>query len=142
MRVLALDVGDRRVGVAVSDPTGTLARPLQALERASRVEDYAAITALVTELAVELVVVGQPLSLDGSEGPQARRIGRYAKALAESLPVPVVMWDERFSTAAAEEVLLHSRGKKKRQRARSGGELDAIAAAVILQSYLDNQKVS
>jgi putative Holliday junction resolvase len=84
-------------------------------------------------------VVGQPLSLNGSEGPQARRIARYADLLAEHLSVPVVSWDERYTTAEAEEILLQSRSKKKRRRARSDGSLDGIAAAVILQSYLDSR---
>jgi putative Holliday junction resolvase len=139
MRVLALDVGERRIGIAISDPTGSLARPLQTLVRGSREEDFDAIAALVAEHDVGLVVVGQPLSLDGTEGPQARRVARYALALAARLPVQVVSWDERFTTAAADEILRQSRKEKKRRRARADGELDAIAAAVILQSYLDGK---
>jgi len=138
VRVLALDVGERRVGIAIGDPTGTVARPLQALVRGSREEDFAAITALVAEHDVGLVVVGQPLSLDGTEGPQARRVARYAEALAAMLPVPVVAWDERFTTVAAEDILRQNRRQKKRQ-ARTRGEVDSIAAAVILQGYLASQ---
>jgi putative Holliday junction resolvase len=138
VRVLALDMGERRVGVAVSDPTGTVARPLQTLVRGSRQEDFAAIAGLVAEYDVELLVVGRPLSLDGTEGPQARRVIRYVEALAARLPIRVVLWDERFTTAAAQEILRQSRGKKRRRQARSAGEVDAIAAAVILQSYLDS----
>lgn len=138
MRVLALDMGERRVGVAVSDPTGTVARPLQTLVRGSRQEDFAAIAGLVAEYDVELLVVGRPLSLDGTEGPQARRVIRYVEALAARLPIRVVLWDERFTTAAAQEILRQSRGKKRRRQARNAGEVDAIAAAVILQSYLDS----
>lgn len=125
------------MGVAVSDPTGTVARPLQTLVRGSRQEDFAAIAGLVAEHDAELLVVGRPLSLDGTEGPQARRINRYVEALAARLPIRVVLWDERFTTAAAQEILRQSRGKKRRRQARSAGEVDAIAAAVILQSYLD-----
>jgi len=138
MRVLALDVGERRVGVAISDSTGTVARPLQTLVRGSREEDFAAIAVIVAEHNIGLVVVGQPLSLDGTEGPQARRVARYAEALTATLPVPVVAWDERFTTVTAEEILRQRRRQKKR-RARTRGEVDAIAAAVILQSYLDSQ---
>jgi putative Holliday junction resolvase len=138
VRVLALDMGERRVGVAVSDPTGTVARPLQTLARGSRQEDFAAIAGLVAEYDVGLVVVGRPLSLDGTEGPQARRVIRYVEALAARLPIRVVLWDERFTTAVAQEILRQSRGKKRRRQARSAGEVDAIAAAVILQSYLDS----
>lgn len=142
MRILALDVGERRIGVAVSDPTGTLARPLQTLARGSREEDFIAITALVAEEHAELVVVGRPLGLDGSEGPQARRIARYAEALAAHLSVPLVLWDERYTTAEAEEILRRRRTEKRRRRARAAGDLDAIAAAVILQSYLDSHRAA
>jgi putative Holliday junction resolvase len=138
VRVLGLDPGERRIGIAISDPTGTLAHPLQTLVRGSREEDFAAIAALVAEHDVELVVVGRPLSLDGTEGPQARRVARYMDALAACLPVPVVSWDERFTTAAADEILRQIRGRKGRRRARARGQVDAIAAAVILQSYLDS----
>ena len=139
MRILGLDIGERRIGVAISDPTGTVARPLQTLVRGSREEDLVAITALVAEHDAGLIVVGQPLSLDGTEGPQARRIARYADMLAEQLSVPVVSWDERFTTVAAEEILTQGRSRKKRRRARVEGKVDAIAAAVILRSYLDSQ---
>jgi putative Holliday junction resolvase len=139
MRILALDVGERRVGVAISDPTGALARPLQVLERGSREKDFATIADLVAEHDVGLVVVGMPFSLDGTEGPQARRIASYAEGMADHLPIEVILWDERFTTAEAEEILRQSRSEKKRRRARSSGELDAIAAAVILQSYLDSR---
>ena len=138
MRILGLDPGERRIGIAISDPTGTLARPLQTLVRGSREEDFAAIAALVAEHNVELVVVGQPLSLDGTEGPQARLVARYADALAACLPVPLISWDERFTTVAADEILRQTRGRKGRRRAYTKGRVDAIAAAVILQSYLDS----
>ena len=137
MRVLALDVGERRIGVAVSDPGGSLARPLRTLRRGSRQEDFAAIAALVAEQDAGLVVVGKPLSLDGTEGPQARRVARYAEALAAHLPVRVVLWDERFTTTEAQEIL-RRRTKERQRRARAAGEVDAIAAAVILQGYLDS----
>jgi putative Holliday junction resolvase len=140
MRLLGLDVGERRIGVAVSDPTGTIARPLHALERASRKDDFVAIAALVGEYNVAAVVVGQPLSLDGSVGPQARRVARYAEALAQHLHVPVIPWDERFSTARADEILRETRSEKAKRRARANGEIDALAAAVILQGYLDSTR--
>jgi putative holliday junction resolvase len=138
MRVLGLDFGERRVGIAISDPTGTIARPLQVLMRASREEDFAALAAIVAEHGVERIVVGQPLSLDGTEGPQARHVAGYAAALADALPVEVVSWDERFTTITADEILRQTRKEKDRRRARGGGEIDAIAAAVILQGYLDS----
>ncbi len=135
-RVLALDLGERRIGVAVGDPTGTVARPVTTIVRASRQDDFEAIARLVDEYEVERVVVGLPLSLDGTEGPQARQTRRYAERLAQALSVPIEFWDERYSSVRAKEILKRKgRGRKKRQRAR--GDVDATAAAVFLQSYLD-----
>lgn len=136
MRILGLDLGQRRIGVAISDPTGIVAHPLQTIERRSRGEDFARIAALVTEYQVGLVVVGMPLTLRGEVGPQARQYERYAQALAAALPVPLQMWDERYSTAEAIEVLQQTR---KKSRDVKKGEVDAVAAAVILQSFLDSQ---
>jgi len=135
MRVLALDVGDRRVGVAISDPTHSLARSLGVIERASRQEDFAAVAGLVEQHEVERVVVGYPRSLNGTAGEQAEKVERYAVALAEVLTVPVLLWDERLSTVSAERLMREAglRGKKKRER------VDAVAAAVILQDYLDSE---
>jgi putative Holliday junction resolvase len=134
-----LDVGQRHIGVAISDPTGTIARPLQTLTHRSREEDFSAISDLIEEHDVDAVVVGRPISLDGAIGPQAQRVDHYTEALAEHLDVPVVPWDERFSTATADEILRETRKEKAKRRARANGEIDAIAAAVILRSYLDSQ---
>ncbi len=142
MRILGLDFGERRVGIAISDPTGTIARPLQVLVRASRKEDFDAIAAIVAEHDVGLVVIGQPLSLDGTAGPQARRVAGYTAALADFLPVEVISWDERFTTVTADEIMRQNRKEKDRRRARGGGEIDTIAAAVILQGYLDSKNNS
>jgi putative Holliday junction resolvase len=135
-RVLALDVGERRIGVAVSDPTGILARPLTTIVRASRQADFEAIAALLERYAIERVVVGLPLSLDGTEGPQAVKIRRYGERLVAALEVPIEFWDERYSSAVAIEILQ----EKGQSRRHMRDELDATAAAVILQSYLDAQK--
>jgi putative Holliday junction resolvase len=134
-RILALDVGERRIGVALSDPLRLVARPLTVIGRASKVKDFAAVGRLVAEHDVSLVLCGYPLSLDGSEGPQGRRIRRYAEKLAEALPVAVELWDESYSTEEAETMMAsHKRLAPKERR----GWVDAVAAAVILQSYLDS----
>jgi putative Holliday junction resolvase len=132
-RVLGLDIGERRIGVAVSDPTGTVARPLATLVRTSRQSDFQTIRRLIEEHAADRVVVGLPLSLNGSEGPQARQTRRYAQHLAEAVPVPVEFWDERYSTATAAEILIGT----KRRRPSAQSSVDAVAAAVLLQSYLN-----
>jgi len=133
--IIALDMGERRVGVAVSDPTNILATPHSVIHRRSKAEDFAAVAQLVAALAAERVVVGLPLSLSGEMGPQARRVTRYARALAARLDVPVEFHDERYSTATAGALLVESGRKGK-------VAIDAAAAAVILQDYLDSQRVS
>lgn len=137
-RLLALDVGERRIGVAVSDAGGSIATPLTVIHRASRAEDFARIAALVREQAAGGLVVGHPLNDDGSAGPQARRIERYAVALAEALQavgldLPLVLWDESLSTWRAQEAMIAAGRKARARRSR----IDAVAAAVILQDYLD-----
>jgi putative Holliday junction resolvase len=132
-RVIALDVGERRIGVAISDPTGALATPHSVIRRRSKAEDFAAVARLVDELEAERVVVGLPLSLNGGMGPQARRVSRYTRALAQALRVPVELYDERYSTVTAEELLAGS------GRRRGRVSIDAAAAAVILQDYLESK---
>jgi putative Holliday junction resolvase len=134
-RILALDVGARRIGVAVSDETGTLAWPLMTFTRASKREDFERIARLVIEQGAERVIAGYPRSLSGDEGPQAQHVRRYIKSLSATLPVPVELWDERYTTVEATERLRDA----NRRRPRDRGQLDAAAAAVILQDYLDAQ---
>ncbi len=135
-RVLALDLGERRIGVAVSDPTATLARPVTTIVRRSREADFQAIARFIEEYSIERVVIGLPLSLNGTEGPQARQVRRYTARLAHTIDVPFEFWDERYSSSAAVEIL---KGKHRRRR-QQREQIDATAAAVILQSYLDARK--
>ena len=141
MKLLALDVGDRRIGVAVSDLSGLIATPLTVIRRSSKVEDFAKIARLVREQRAEGLVIGHPLNTDGSAGPQARRVERYAAAMSEALgleglSVPVMMWDEHGSTQRAQALMI-SAGRSAKDRRR---QIDAAAAAVILQDYLDEQQ--
>jgi putative Holliday junction resolvase len=143
MRILALDVGDRRVGVAVSDETGLVATPLTTIQRKSKADDFARVASLVREQRVSKLVVGHPLNDDGSAGPQARRIERYAAALEEALRaadlnLPLVLWDERLSTQRAQEAMISAGRNAKDRRSR----IDAVAAAVILQDYLEEYRSS
>src|SRR5512139_3455551 len=130
--MLALDVGEKRVGVALCDETQTLARPLLTLKRASKKEDFAKIAALCREHAIEKVIVGLPKTLRSEEGPQAQRVRRYATELQAALNLPIDFWDERFSSADAQERLA-SAGRKPRAKR----DIDSAAAAIILQEYLD-----
>lgn len=134
MRVLGLDLGSRRIGVAVSDRSGAVANPLTVIQRTgSRRRDHEQITALAAVEEVELVVVGLPRSLSGADGPAARGARDEAEALASVCAVPVECWDERFSTVTAERALRSGgvRGRARRE------VIDKVAAAVILQSWLD-----
>lgn len=135
-----MDVGDRRVGVAVSDALGVIASPLAVIHRTSKVKDFAAIERLVREHSVDGLVVGHPLNDDGSAGPQARRIERYVDGLCEALQdaglhISVELWDERMSTQQAQALMIDS-GRSVKHRKEW---LDAAAAAVILQEYLDEK---
>jgi putative Holliday junction resolvase len=138
MRFLALDVGDRRVGVAVSDESGLIASPLLVIRRVSKLEDFARIAGLIEQQGAEGLVVGLPLNADGTLTAQAARIKRYATALqealrAEQLEPSIVFWDERMSTREAQQAMISSGRRAKDRRAN----IDAVAAAVILQDYLD-----
>lgn len=132
-RLLALDVGERRVGVAMCDEGQLLASPLSIFLRSSRPEDLARVARLVEEQRARGVVIGHPLNADGSAGPQAAQVERFQRRLAASLPVPCLLWDEYGSSQEAAHRLAHA-PKRRRQ-----APLDAEAAAVILQDYLDTR---
>ena len=123
MKVMALDFGSARTGVAVSDPTGIIARPLCVVEKAASEAGLDELARLVREESVETVVVGHPLTLRGGRGEQARATERFAQALRECVEVPVVLFDERFTTDLA-------------QQSPANADLDARAAAHLLSSYL------
>jgi putative Holliday junction resolvase len=133
-RVLALDLGSRRVGVALSDTSATLASPFTTIQRCGDPsKDHERVAALVSEEQVGLVLVGLPTNMDGSPGPAAVAAHAEAEALAAALTAPVVLVDERLTTVAADRVLLE-RGKRAPARRRV---VDQVAAAVLLQSWLD-----
>lgn len=131
MAILGLDVGEKRIGVALAD--GLLAIPLTVIDRAGEEADLERVLTLAEEHGVKRIVVGLPRSLDGSIGRQAERVLSFSSALSESTDVPVDTWDERLSTVSAERLLLDAGVKREKRRARR----DAMAAAIILQSYLD-----
>ena len=138
MRILALDIGERRIGVALSDPSGLLATPLTTIHRRHHTADVDEVLRLVDEHDAERVVVGLPLELSGRRGTQAGRVSAFVRAMAERTQVPVETVDERYSTVQAQRQLRESGVKPSRDRAR----VDAAAAAIILQSYLDSQRGS
>lgn len=132
MKVLAVDPGEKRIGLAVSDPTGTLARPLTVLLHEARDEDARKIAAAAEEERVNLIVVGQPLNSDGTVGPQARKSQRLADAIADHTDLPIQLWDESGTTRAAIKSRLTLGTSRKKRR----GHLDDLAASILLQDYL------
>lgn len=132
LRLLGLDVGDRRIGVAVSDPTGSLATPVEVYHRRDRASDVRHVLTLVRDLEVSGIIVGLPKNMDGSEGLQAEKTRDFAASLVDAGLV-VSLWDERLSTVEATRRLVEAgrKGKSIRQR------IDSEAAALILESYLD-----
>lgn len=135
MRILALDVGDRRIGVAASDVLGVLASPLTVIERTSDAASIDAVLKIMDKQDVGEIVVGLPISLSGGYSRQTRSVAAFIQKLKNHSSVTVKAVDERYSTVEAERLLHQSKPGRLRRR----GEIDAAAAAVILQSYLDGQ---
>ena len=133
MRSLGLDVGDRRIGVAMSDPSGFLASPLTIIERKTVFEDIEAIATIIKNNDIGQIVIGLPLSLDGGSGMQSEKVKAFAQRLVDSIKIPVEFRDESYTTADAKKLMLQTKSKKARRNTKD----DAIAAAFILQHYLD-----
>lgn len=137
MRVVGIDLGSRRIGVAVSDGDGVLASPYEVVERTGdRAGEHLRLARLVEEVGAGLVVVGLPLSLDGSDGPAALAAREEAVALAAAVGVPVETHDERFTTVSAHQAMAAA-GTRSRARRET---VDSVAAAVMLQSWLDRRR--
>ena len=132
-RTLGLDVGDRWIGVALSDPLGILASPLTRIERTDDDAAIEAIAGLVRKHEAKLLVAGLPYSLDGSVGPQAVRVQEFLRRLADSVGVPVETADERLSTVSAVQGMIEAGVSREKRK----GMVDAAAAALILQWHLD-----
>ncbi len=138
MRLMGLDVGDKRIGIALSDEGFVIASPKETLERRGNRKDIAHLLDLAQREDVSEILVGMPLSLNGSEGPQAQKVGRFIEALKAETDIPVTTWDERLTTVSAERALLEgdvSRATRKKT-------IDRVAAALILQGYLDSKRES
>lgn len=132
-RIAALDVGDATVGVAVSDELGVTANPVCTIRRGRSLKtDLQAVEDILTKLNADKVVVGIPLTAEGEEGIQAAKVKDFSNRLAKRLNIPIDYWDESFSTAEAEDMLI----KMDTSRAKRRKVIDKIAAAVILESYL------
>jgi putative Holliday junction resolvase len=132
MRIAALDVGEARIGVAVSDELGITAQPVGVVRRVGGRRDLDALAEMLAPYAPERLVVGLPLGLRGDEGPQAVRVRAFATKAGDRLGLPVEFWDERLTTVAAERVLIEADVSRRRRR----DVVDKMAASLILQGYL------
>lgn len=135
MRIMGLDVGDRTIGVAVSDDLGWTAQGVEVIRRKSLEHDLSRLEELVKSHNVEKILVGMPRNMNGTYGPRAELTKQFIEILGERIHLPIVTWDERLSTVSAERALIQadvSRAKRK-------GVIDKVAAVVILQAYLDSK---
>lgn len=135
-RILALDYGTKRIGVALSDELRWTAQPLETFERRTLDRDVTHIASLVNTHEVGQVVLGFPLQLDGREGPAVQAMREFAVRLEQGLSVPLVLWDERLTTKAAEDMLIAADVSRKKRK----GAVDRVAAAILLQSYLASRE--
>jgi putative Holliday junction resolvase len=137
MKLLGLDVGDRRVGIAFGDTDLRLATPVDVITRATPEQDARALAVFAQKYDIAQLVVGLPRNMDGTQGAQANAVVVYAEKIARALDLPLLFWDERLTTIEAAQRMLPQAGRKKKARRA----LDAIAAALILQDFMDSQSV-
>ena len=133
MRILALDHGTKRVGLAISDETGTIAQPLKFLPAEPAAKFFDLLKSIVAERKVEEIVVGIPRNMNGTYGPAAEKARAFVAALQQVLTMPVHTWDERLTTVQAHRVLIETGMRREQRKVR----VDQTAAAILLQSYLD-----
>jgi putative Holliday junction resolvase len=136
VRILVVDHGEKRIGLALSDPTATIASPLTVIKHVSRLLDAAQVANLASENEVGLIVIGQSFDEDGNPNLAGRHAARFAEALREQTQIPIVLWDESFSTQDARAARIKL-GVSRKKRA---GHLDELAAVMILRSYLESRK--
>jgi len=135
MRILALDHGTVRMGIALSDELGIIASPLDFIPAEPFAEFLARLKTLLTEKQVALILVGMPRNMNGTYGPSAERVRGFVAQLKESVPVPIRTWDERLTSAQANRVMIEAGARRETRKEK----VDSMAAAILLQSYLDSQ---
>jgi putative Holliday junction resolvase len=136
MRILAVDHGEKRIGLALSDSTGMFASPLKVIEHVSRLVDAAQVTELAVQNQAGLIIVGQSFDEEGQPNLAGRRAARFAEALRTQTDIPVSLWDESFSTQDARATRIEIGVSRKKR----GGHLDELAAVMILRSYLESRR--
>ena len=134
MRILGLDYGEKRIGVAICDELGLTAQGLPTIVRKTKKHDWEILGHLIRDYKVEKIVIGYPVRMDGSEGIQCEKVNRFTAMLEATFFLPVVKWQETLSTKEAEEILINS-GVRREKRKKM---VDKLAACIILQGYLDS----
>jgi putative Holliday junction resolvase len=135
MRVLAIDHGTKRMGIALSDETATIAQPFEFIPAEPFANFLARLKQLITEKQVDQILVGMPRNMDGSYGPAALKVQEFVAVLKETIAVPIKTWDERLTSAQANRMLIQAEVRRDKRKLR----VDAAAAAILLQSYLDSR---
>ena len=135
MRVLAIDHGSKRMGIALSDETATIAQPLEFIPAEPFTDFLARLKQLIVEKQVDQILVGMPRNMDGSYGPAALKVQEFVAVLKETIAVPIKTWDERLTSAQANRMLIQADVRRDKRKQR----VDAAAAAILLQSYLDSR---
>ncbi|MGD1152112.1 MAG: Holliday junction resolvase RuvX [Syntrophales bacterium] len=136
MRILGLDYGSKRIGVAVCDELGMTAQGLATIARKNRQQDLEEIARFIRTYNVEKIVIGYPIRLDGTEGIQCEKISKFASLLESTFSLPIIKWDETLSTKEAEEILIRANMRRDKRK----NIVDRVAASLILQGYLDSQE--
>jgi putative Holliday junction resolvase len=135
VRILAIDHGTKRVGIALSDETATIAQPLEFIPAEPFAEFLARLKQLLAEKQVDQILVGMPRNMDGSYGPAALKVQEFVAVLKEAIAIPIKTWDERLTSAQANRMLIQADVRRDKRKQR----VDAAAAAILLQSYLDSR---
>ena len=135
MRVLAIDHGTKRMGIALSDETATIAQPLEFIAAEPFADFLVRLKKLITEKQVDQILVGMPRNMDGSYGPAALKVQEFVAVLKETIAIPIKTWDERLTSAQANRMLIQAEVRRDKRKQR----VDAAAAAILLQSYLDSR---
>ena len=135
MRVLAIDHGTKRMGIALSDETATIAQPLEFIPAEPFNDFLTRLKELIREKQVEQILIGMPRNMDGSYGPAALKVQEFVAVLKETIAIPIKTWDERLTSAQANRMLIQAEVRRDKRKQR----VDAAAAAILLQSYLDSR---
>jgi len=135
MRILAIDVGEKTLGLAISDPTQTIASPLETIRRESLKKDIEQLEKIIHDREVEEIIIGFPRNMNGSAGQQARKVVKFADHLREKITQEILYWDERLTTVAATKVLIEGHVRREKRKK----VVDKLAAVLILQGYLESK---